>query len=337
MIISKTPFRVSLFGGGTDYPDWYRKNGGAVIGTTIDKYCYLSVRYLPPFFEHKHRVVWSNIELVNHIDEIQHPAVRAIMGEMDVERGMEITYNADLPARSGLGSSSSFAVGLLNALYAIKGEMVSKKQLANEAIRIEQDVMKEAVGSQDQIWAAYGGLNRIEFNSDGSYDVAPIVISAANKERLHSSMMLFFTGFSRYSTDIAVKKIANFGNKERELRQLHFFCDEAVKILQRCDGLVSDLGALMHDAWMLKRELADGVTTKEVDEIYQAGLDAGAIGGKILGAGGGGFMLFLVDPKNQKAVREKLKNLIQVKFDLDSGGSKIVVFEPDEFGNGNGH
>ena len=215
--------------------------------------------------------------------------------------------------------------------------MVSKKQLANEAIRIEQDVMKEAVGSQDQIWAAYGGLNRIEFNSDGSYDVAPIVISAANKERLHSSMMLFFTGFSRYSTDIAVKKIANFGNKERELRQLHFFCDEAVKILQRCDGLVSDLGALMHDAWMLKRELADGVTTKEVDEIYQAGLDAGAIGGKILGAGGGGFMLFLVDPKNQKAVREKLKNLIQVKFDLDSGGSKIVVFEPDEFGNGNGH
>ena len=162
MIISKTPFRVSLFGGGTDYPDWYRKNGGAVIGTTIDKYCYLSVRYLPPFFEHKHRVVWSNIELVNNIDEIQHPAVRAIMGEMDVQRGMEISYNADLPARSGLGSSSSFSVGLLNALYAIKGEMISKKQLANEAIRIEQEVMKEAVGSQDQIWAAYGGLNRIE-------------------------------------------------------------------------------------------------------------------------------------------------------------------------------
>ena len=334
MIISKTPFRVSLFGGGTDYPDWYRKNGGAAIGTTIDKFCYLSVRYLPPFFEHKHRVVWSNIELVNDIDEIQHPAVRAIMGEMDVERGMEISYNAALPARSGLGSSSSFSVGLLNALYAIKGEMISKKQLANEAIRIEQEVMREAVGSQDQIWAAYGGRNRIEFNSDGSFDVAPIIISGAGREALQGSMMLFFTGFSRYATDLAVKQIENFGNKERELRQLHFFCDEAAKILQRKDDLVSDLGSLMHDAWMLKRELAEGVTTKEVDEIYQAGLDAGALGGKILGAGGGGFMLFLVRPEDRKAVREKLKHLIQVKFDLDTGGSKIVVFEPDEFGNG---
>ena len=192
MIISKTPFRMSLFGGGTDYPDWYKNNGGSVIGGTIDKYCYLSVRYLPPFFEYKHRVVWSNIELIDEIDEIRHPAVRAILIEMNIERGMEITYNADLPARSGLGSSSSFTVGLLNSLNALKGRMIAKDELAKEAIHIEQNVMKEAVGSQDQIWASYGGLNRIEFHPDGRFDVSPLILSDDNRSSLKSSLMLFF-------------------------------------------------------------------------------------------------------------------------------------------------
>tara|TARA_B100000315_G_C14570813_1_gene585382 strand:- start:1269 stop:2276 length:1008 start_codon:yes stop_codon:yes gene_type:complete len=330
MIISKTPFRVSLFGGGTDYPDWYLKNGGAVIGTTIDKYCYLSVRYLPPFFEHKHRVVWSNIELVNEVSDIEHPTVRAILEEMGADTGLEITYNADLPARSGLGSSSSFSVGLLNALNALKGRMSSKQDLADEAIRIEQDVMKEAVGSQDQIWAAYGGLNRIDFNKDGTYEVSPMILSGKNRRELQSYFMLFFTGFSRFASVLAEKQIANFGKKEKELQTLRQFCDDATRILQQKEGIVPDLGKLMHEGWMLKRELADGVTTPAIDDIYNAGREAGALGGKLLGAGGGGFMLFLVEPEKQKAVREKLKDLIHVNFELDTGGSKIVVFEPAE-------
>ena len=334
MIISKTPFRVSLFGGGTDYPDWYLKHGGSVIGTTIDKYNYLSVRYLPPFFEHRHRIVWSNIELINEIDDIEHPAVKAILKEMDIERGMEISYNADLPARSGLGTSSSFTVGLLNALNALKGRMVSKKELADEAIRIEQEVIKEAVGSQDQIWAAHGGLNRIDFHHDGTYEVAPLIMPASNRRELQSSFMLFFTGFSRFASTIAEKQIANFDKKQKDLPQLGAFCDEAASILQNGNDPIGELGKLMHEAWLLKRDLADGVTTPEVDEIYNAGLEAGALGGKLLGAGGGGFMLFLVEPDKKRAVREKLENLIHVNFEFDTGGSKIVVFEPDDFSNG---
>jgi len=334
MIISKTPFRMSLFGGGTDYPDWYRQHGGAVIGTTIDKYCYLSVRYLPPFFEHKHRVVWSNIELINEIADIRHPAVRSILEEMGFEEGMEITYNADLPARSGLGSSSSFSVGLLNALNALKGRMVSKDELAKEAIRIEQDVIKEAVGSQDQIWAAYGGLNRIEFHRDGSFDVAPMILSNENRKNLQSSLMLFFTGFSRYASQIAQKQIENFDKKQNELQTLGQLADEATSILQGNGNMVDELGTLMHDAWNLKRELADGVTTPAVDGIYNAGREAGALGGKLLGAGGGGFMLFVVKPEDQSKVRERLKDLIHVSFDFDTGGSKIVVFEPENELNG---
>ncbi len=334
MIISKTPFRMSLFGGGTDYPDWYKEHGGAVIGTTIDKYCYLSVRYLPPFFEHKHRVVWSNIELINEIADIRHPAVRSILEEMGFEDGMEITYNADLPARSGLGSSSSFSVGLLNALNALRGRMVSKDELAQEAIRIEQDVMKEAVGSQDQIWAAYGGLNRIEFHRDGSFDVAPMILSGENRKTFQSSLMLFFTGFSRYASQIAQKQIDNFDNKQNELTTLGQLADEATSILQGNGNMVTELGNLMHDAWNLKRELADGVTTPAVDGIYEAGREAGALGGKLLGAGGGGFMLFVVKPEDKPKVRERLKDLIHVSFEFDTGGSKIVVFEPESKQNG---
>ena len=262
MIISKTPFRMSLFGGGTAYPEWDEKNGGSVIGATIDKYCYISVRYLPPFFEHKHRIVWSNIELINEIDEIRHPAVRAILEEMKFEQGLEIIYNADLPARSGLGSSSSFSVGLLNALNALQGRMISKDDLAKEAIHIEQDIMKEAVGSQDQIWASYGGLNKIDFFRDGHFDVSPLILSSENRESLASSLMLFFTGFSRYAPLIAQNKIDNFYKKNTELQALQQMSHEAVNILQQNRNPVEELGALIHEAWNLKRQLADGVTTQ---------------------------------------------------------------------------
>ena len=261
MIISKTPFRMSLFGGGTDYPDWYEKNGGSVIGATIDKYCYISVRYLPPFFEHKHRVVWSNIELINEIDEIRHPAVRAILNKMKFEQGLEINYNADLPARSGLGSSSSFSVGLLNALNALQGRMISKDDLAKEAIHVEQDIMKEAVGSQDQIWASYGGLNQINFFRDGRFEVSPLILSSKHRKSLGASLMLFFTGFSRYAPLIAQKKIDNFDKKQKELRVLQQMSHEAVKILHQDKDPVTELGALIHEAWDLKRQLARELVT----------------------------------------------------------------------------
>jgi D-glycero-alpha-D-manno-heptose-7-phosphate kinase len=330
MIISRTPFRVSLFGGGTDYPAWYCRNGGAVIGMTIDKYCYLSVRRLPPFFEHKHRIVWSDIELVNDITEIKHPAVRAILQEYHTDIGLEVSYNADLPARSGLGSSSSFTVGLLNALNALQGRMISKKDLADEAIRIEQDVMKEAVGSQDQIWAAFGGFNIINFSQDSTYEVSPLIMSTKIRHELHSSFMLFFTGFSRFAGVLAAKQISNFEKKANDLFSLSQLCKSANSVLQQSHNVVSELGKLMNESWVLKRGLAEGVTNPEIDDIYRAGIEAGALGGKLLGAGGGGFMLFIVEPEKQKAVSNKLNHLIHVSFDIDNGGSKIVVFEPDD-------
>lgn len=330
MIISRTPFRMSLFGGGTDYPDWYLENGGMVLGATIDKYCYLSVRYLPPFFEHKHRVVWSEIELVNNIDEIRHPAVKAILEEMKFIRGLEISYNADLPARSGLGSSSAFTVGLINALTALRGKMISKKALAQDAIRIEQEVIGEAVGSQDQIWAAYGGLNKIEFQKDGKFSISPIIMGEKNYLSLESSLMLFFTGFSRVAPLIAQKKIDNFKNKEEELNMLSTLASSAASSLQDKNYDIKKIGELIHEAWILKRELAEGVTTKEIDEIYKEGLGAGALGGKILGAGGGGFILFVVPPENQANLQKRLSKLVHVKFNFDSVGSNIVVFEPED-------
>ena len=330
MIISRTPFRMSLFGGGTDYPDWYLENGGMVLGATIDKYCYLSVRYLPPFFEHKHRVVWSEIELVNNIDEIRHPAVKAILEEMKFIRGLEISYNADLPARSGLGSSSAFTVGLINALTALRGKMISKKALAQDAIRIEQEVIGEAVGSQDQIWAAYGGLNKIEFQKDGKFSISPIIMGEKNYLSVESSLMLFFTGFSRVAPLIAQKKIDNFKNKEEELNMLSTLASSAASSLQDKNYDIKKIGELIHEAWILKRELAEGVTTKEIDEIYKEGLLAGALGGKILGAGGGGFILFVVPPENQANLQKRLSKLVHVKFNFDSVGSNIVVFEPED-------
>jgi len=329
MIISRTPFRISLFGGGTDYPAWSRQHGGAVVGMAINKYCYISVRKLPPFFEHKSRIVYSQVELVREVSEIQHPAVRGVLSDRGIVDGLEIHHDADLPARSGLGSSSAFTVGLLNSLAALDSRMVSKRDLAREAIRIEQEVLKESVGSQDQLWAAYGGFNRIEFFPDDSFDVQPIIMKPKRGEELLQSMMLFFTGFSRFATDFAQEQINNIDRSKSQLRAIRAMVDRAIDILTDETTPIQELGELMHESWQLKRELGARVSNREIDEIYEAGRAAGAIGGKLLGAGGGGFMVFLVDPEKRQCVRERLSQLIHVSVGIDTEGSKIVLYQPN--------
>ena len=329
MIISKTPFRISLFGGGTDYPSWYRENGGSVLATAIDKYCYISCRHLPPFFEHKHRIVYSKVENVKEIKEIQHPSVRAVLSSLETNTGLEIHHNGDLPARSGIGSSSSFTVGLINVINALKGQQISKEDLAKQAIYIEQKVLKESVGSQDQILASFGGFNRINFYPDDTFNITPVIISKSLTDQLQNHMLLFFTGLSRFSSDIARDKIANFKNRFQELSQIKQMVDEGLSILQSPSTPIAELGKLLHESWQLKRSLSDKVSTPEIDTIYQAGLAAGAIGGKILGAGGGGFILFFAKPENHKNIRKKLKGLVQVSFCFDNTGSKIVLYEPN--------
>ncbi|MBT6295975.1 MAG: kinase [Nitrospina sp.] len=331
MIISKTPFRISLFGGGTDYPEWYHENGGSVLATTIDKYCYISCRHLPPFFEHKHRIVYSKIESVKTTEEIQHPVVRAVLSNLSINAGLEIHHDADLPARSGLGTSSSFTVGLINVLYALKGLHVSKQDLAKQAIYIEQEFLKENVGSQDQILAAFGGFNRIDFNADDSFNITPVVINKDLICKLQDHMLLFFTGLSRYASDIAKDKIANIKNNFRELTQMNEMVNEGLSILHRPSDAIKDLGTLLHESWKLKRSLSTKVSTPQIDEIYETGINAGAIGGKILGAGGGGFILFFAAPENHNKIRDRLKNLVHVAFNFDNTGSKIVVYEPNGF------
>ncbi|MBI1776496.1 MAG: kinase [Proteobacteria bacterium] len=329
MIISRTPFRVSLFGGGTDYPRWYREHGGAVLGTAINKYCYITVRPLPPFFEHKHRIVYARIELVKAIDDIVHPSVRAVLQEHPFESGIEIHHDGDLPARSGLGSSSSFTAGLLNALFALQGKMITKRKLAEETIRIEQEIIGESVGSQDQIWAAYGGLARINFGTDGRFEVRPIVIPDVKRQELEQGLLLFFTGVSRYSTDIAREKIANLDKRATQLRTMTQMVDEAEAILTNPMRKMTELGRLLHEGWRLKRELADSVSNAHIDEIYEAAMAAGATGGKLLGAGGGGFMAFLVEPGKRAAVTDRLSRLIHVPVGIGAAGSRIIVYEPD--------
>ena len=331
MIISKTPFRISLFGGGTDYPEWYHESGGSVLATTIDKYCYISCRHLPPFFEHKHRIVYSKIESVKTTEEIQHPVVRAVLSNLSINAGLEIHHDADLPARSGLGTSSSFTVGLINVLYALKGLHVSKHDLAKQAIYIEQEFLKENVGSQDQILAAFGGFNRIDFNADDSFNITPVVINKDLICKLQDHMLLFFTGLSRYASDIAKDKIANIKNNFRELTQMNEMVNEGLSILHRPSDAIKDLGTLLHESWKLKRSLSTKVSTSQIDEIYETGINAGAIGGKILGAGGGGFILFFAAPENHNKIRDRLKNLVHVAFNFDNTGSKIVVYEPNGF------
>ncbi|QPJ65267.1 MAG: kinase [Candidatus Nitrohelix vancouverensis] len=332
MIVSMTPFRISFFGGGTDYPTWYKLNGGSVISTTINKYCYITCRYLPPFFNHRHRVVYSRIENVMDASEIQHPSVRAVMKWLNWQKGIEIHHDGDLPARSGLGSSSSFTVGLFNALSALEGRLISNRELAAQAIHIEQEVIRENVGSQDQIAAAFGGFNKIDFKRDGSFDVTPIILPQDKKVALENNLMLFFTGLSRNASDIAKSKIANMENRFEELDRIRRMVDQAADILQNSSDMATDFGRLLDEGWQYKKQLSDQVSTPEIDEIYEAAKSAGAVGGKLMGAGGGGFMVFVVKPEFQERVRERLKHLIYVPFQFESSGSKIVLYQPNGLG-----
>jgi len=329
MIITSTPFRISFFGGGTDYPGWYQEHGGGVLAATIDKYCHISCRYLPPFFEHKHRVVYSHIENVRRVEDIKHPAVRAILGWAGCEKGLEIHHDGDLPARSGLGSSSSFTVGLIHALAALEGKYVTKEDLAKNAIHIEQDIINENVGSQDQVSAAFGGFNRIEFRSDDTFQVSPIILAKDRLQELQSHLMLCFTGFSRYASEIAKLQIEGMKNHEADLKCIGEMVDEAVQILQKVSSPIAEFGKLLHRAWLLKRGLSDRVSTPEIDAIYEEAKSAGATGGKILGAGGGGFLLLFVEPALQSQVRERLKHLIHVPFKFENAGSRVVLYQPN--------
>lgn len=325
MIISRTPFRISFFGGGTDFPIWYKDNYGAVISTTIDRYCYISCRQLPPFFEYKHRIVYSKYEYVNKIDEIIHPAVRETFRFMNIDEGLEIHHDGDLPAMTGLGSSSSFTVGLLHALYALKGKMVTKKRLALESIHIEQDLIKESVGSQDQVAVAFGGLNKITFSGNHNIDITPLTIGEKRKQALQDHLMLFFTGFARFASDIEADKIKKISKKKNDLSALYGMVDEAIRILSE-DGSLIDLGKMLHESWKIKKSLSEKVSTSHIDDIYETAIRNGAIGGKILGAGGGGFVLFFTRPEERERLRKALGSLLYVPFRFDTTGSQIIFY-----------
>jgi len=328
MIVTRTPFRISFFGGGTDYPTWVRRHGGAVLATTIDKYCYISCRYLPQFFDHKYRIVYSRIENVADPADIQHPAVKAVLSVYGCKEGLEIHHDGDLPARAGLGSSSSFTVGLINAIFALRGKYISKEELASQAIHIEQEVIRENVGSQDQVSAAFGGLNRIDFRRDGSFDVAPIVLSLDRLAALQSHLMLCFTGLSRIASEVAKAQIDNMDKREKELKHMHALVDQAISTLQSSSAPIEDFGKLLHESWMYKRQLSDQISTSEIDELYEAARKLGATGGKLLGAGGGGFFLLFAPPERQAAIREKLSRLVHVPFRFENAGSRVVLYQP---------
>ena len=330
MIITRTPLRISFFGGGTDYPVWYRDYGGSVLSTAIDKSCYITCRRLPPFFEYHSRISYSKIENVDDNGAIEHPSVRGCLKYLGIEEGVEVHHVADLPARTGLGTSSAFTVGLLLGLYALKDQMRGKQALASDAIYVEQELLREAVGSQDQISAAYGGFNRINFNIDGSFEVKQLITSPDRLALLQQHCALFFTGFSRIASEIAKEQIRVTHQRKQELETMYQMVNEAEAILTDPGCSLDDFGRLLHESWQLKRTLTGNITNTHLDEIYEAGRSAGAIGGKLLGAGGGGFMLFFVPPERRQALRAKLKKLLCVPFGFSNRGSHVVVCEAEE-------
>ena len=329
MIIARTPFRISFLGGGTDYPAWYRKHGGAVLATTIDKYCYITCRYLPPFHEHRFSIVYSKMEQCNVIEEIKHPAVKAVLQFLNVDRGVEIHTDADLPGRSGMGSSSAFTVGLLHAVHALQGRIVGKQQLARESIEIEQEILKEAVGSQDQVQAAHGGLNHVLFHPNGEISVRPITISPERVAEFNSHLMLFYTGIKRTASNVAETYINAIEDRKRQLRIMKDLVDEGLAILNRHDD-ITGLGDLLHEAWQAKRSLSATVSNNDVDKLYARARSAGARGGKLTGAGGGGFLLLFAEPEKQDDIRGELSDLIHVPIKLDYSGSQIIYYEPEQ-------
>lgn len=330
MIITKTPFRMSFFGGGTDIEDYFKENGGAVLSTTFDKYCYVTVRHLPRFFDYKTHLTYSKMEYVNSYEEIQHPAIREAMKMLDMHE-LRLTYESDLPAKSGLGTSSSFAVGMLNAFYAIKGKYADKKKLADEAIYLERVLCNEAGGWQDQIAASFGGFNRINFNLEG-YDVSPIIINPERKRQLNDNLLMFFTGFTRFSSDVQ-KANSNSDVKKKKgmLQQIYKLVDEAERVLVDKESDLDDFGRLLDKTWSLKKQTGSAVSTNGIDSLYEKGISAGALGGKLLGAGGGGYLVFYVQPEKQEEVRKVMKDLLYIPFKFEDGGTRIVHYTPETY------
>ena len=322
MVITQAPFRMSFFGGGTDFPAFYEEHGGKVISTSIDKYCYVNVRHLPPFFDYTNEISYSKREQVNSVEEIQHPAIREAMKFLNM-RELTLTYDADLPARSGLGTSSSFAVAMLMAFYALKGKYVDKKRLAEEAIYLERILCAESGGVQDQIAAAYGGLNVISFSKSG-FQVDPIIISDERKSRLNNSLMLFFTGFSRFSFTIQQEHEKAIQSKEKQLLEMLSLANQAERILT--DGDLDEFGRMLDYTWRLKRSVNHTVTTDLINEAYDTAIRAGALGGKLLGAGGGGFLLLYVQPDRQDQVRKVLHKLKEIPFRFEANGARIIYY-----------
>lgn len=329
MIITKTPFRMSFFGGGTDMKEFFQEYGGAVLSTTFDKYCYVNVRHLPRFFDYSTEISYSKLERVTDIGDIEHPAVRNAMKMLDMHE-IRLTYEADLPARSGLGTSSSFAVGMLNAFHALKGKYVDKKRLADEAIYLERELCQEKGGWQDQIAASFGGLNRINFNEDG-YEVLPVIINKERKAQLNDSLMMFFTGFTRFSSDVQKANSGMSQEKINRLQEMHILVDRAEDILRDKHSDLDDFGRLLDYTWRLKRKTGKTVTNERIDLIYEAGLKAGALGGKLLGAGGGGFLLFYVPADKQQKVREAMKNLLYIPFQFETGGTRVIYYAAEDY------
>ena len=330
MIITKTPFRMSFFGGGTDIESFFREYGGVVISSTFDKYCYVNVRHLPRFFDYSTELSYSKIERVTDIEHIKHPAVRNAMKMLDMHE-IRLTYEADLPARSGLGTSSSFAVGMLNAFYALKGKYADKKRLADEAIYLERVLCNEAGGWQDQIAAAFGGMNRIEFNKDGTYNVKPIIIHPDRKKQLNENLMLFFTGFTRLSSDLQKLNAKGYAEKVAQLKEMYSLVDDAEKVLTDKHSDLDEFGRLLDHTWRLKRQTGGAITTDSIDGLYEKGIKAGALGGKLLGAGGGGFLVFYVQIEKQAAVKEAMKDMLYVPFQFEDGGTRVIHYSPESY------
>ena len=329
MIITKTPFRMSFFGGGTDMESFFKENGGSVLSTTFDKYCYVNVRHLPRFFDYSTELSYSKTERVTNIDDIEHPAIRNAMKMLDMHE-IRLTYEADLPARSGLGTSSYFAVGMLNAFYALKGKYASKKQLADEAIYLERVLCNETGGWQDQIAASFGGFNRIDFNADG-YTVHPVIVSPQRKQQLNNNLMMFFTGFTRFSSEIQKANKLDDESKTKQLKQMLTLVDEAESILTDHSKDLDDFGRLLDVTWKLKRQTGKSVSTSNIDNLYDKGISAGALGGKLLGAGGGGFLVFYVTPEKQAAVKEAMEDLLYIPFKFEDSGTQVIYYGPEDY------
>lgn len=330
MIITKTPFRMSFFGGGTDMEEYFKENKGAVLSTTFDKYCYVTVRHLPRFFEYRTHLTYSKMEYVNSYDEIKHPAIREAMKMLDMHE-LRLTYESDLPAKSGLGTSSSFAVGMLNAFYALKGKYADKKRLADEAIYLERILCNEAGGWQDQIAASYGGFNRINFGPNG-YEVLPVIISPERKKMLNDNLLMFFTGFTRFSSEVQkANATTDPVQKKKMLEQMYELVNEAEQVLVDKNRDLNEFGKLLDLTWRLKRQTGASVSTNCIDDLYERGIKAGALGGKLLGAGGGGFLVFYVEPDKQELVKSAMSDLMYIPFQFEDGGTQVISYTPESY------